>query len=154
MEWKIASKRDLQRINFSNGKLYLLFFFLQVFTRKKSFLQSIENQSTKWFIEKNCNVIKCWSMKRNFQCSSPLLLSSLHHLQVFPFPSKTKNFTMKTAKISFWKEKRKRTNKLYWIQLEIFLKYDMMWKQLMLEATSSSSLTPSLLFNCSVFIKR
>lgn len=60
-----------------------LFDFPQVFP--KNFPPPfIENQSIKWFIEKElqCNKIKCWSMKRNFQLSVQFL-SLLHHLQFF-----------------------------------------------------------------------
>lgn len=164
MKWKIGSKRDLQRINFSNGKLYLLFSFVILrflqgfFSFFASQLQKINPQNDS--LKKNCNVIKCWSMKRNFQLSVQFL-SLLHHLQTFFFMSWEidEDFPpagWKTEKYHFEKHHQ---YKLYWIQLEFFsffrVWYDVKttnaWSNIII-VSFSLALYPSLHCSTAVFL--
>lgn len=122
-EWneKLLVKRFTKNQFLKWKTLFAAFlFFFRFFSRESFSFRCTENQSAKWFIEKNCNVIKCWSMKRKLSVQFFLLLSTLHHLHV-----------LKRKIFSVWWEREKYhfesiSNKLYWIQLEIF-PYSMIW---------------------------
>lgn len=99
MKWKIAGKRkrDLQRINFSNGKLYLLFFLLHERRRKKSsFSRKKSIRKMIHWRELQCNKVLKHEKEKSRLCSYQCSI-------IFKSSSRKNLFFLEELKISLEK---------------------------------------------------